>query len=196
MKNRESLIFMAVAFVIGILVGVIGSNLAGRSSAPPVAQSQAPSGMPTQTVNYQQNIKVLQDVVAKDPANRNAWVELGNNYFDSEQPMQAVEAYGKALEINDQDPNVLTDQGIMFRRLGWYDKAIENFEKAAKINPQHAQSYYNLGIVYRYDLQDFPKAQVAWEKFIDINPGGPGAQQVRQELEYLKSHPQMPNAPK
>jgi len=192
MKNRESLIFMAVAFVIGVLVGVIGSNLAGRTSSTTTAQAPAPSGMPSQTVNYQQNIKVLQDVVAKDPANRNAWVELGNNFFDSEQPMQAVEAYGKALEINGDDANVLTDQGIMFRRLGWYDKAIENFDKAIRLNPQHAQSYYNLGIVYRYDLKDLAKAKSAWEKFVEINPGSAGAQQVRQELEFLKTHPEMP----
>lgn len=191
MKNRESLIFMGVAFVIGVLVGVIGSNLTRHSPAP-TASSSAPSGMPTQTVNYDQNIKVLQDVVAKDPKNRNAWVELGNSYFDAEQPMQAVEAYDKALAINDQDPNVLTDEGVMFRRLGWYDKAIANFEKAIKINPQHAQSYYNLGIVYRYDLQDFPKAQKAWEKFVELNPGSPGAQQVRKELEFLKAHPTVP----
>jgi len=191
MKNKENLVMMVVALVVGILIGVIGSNLAGRTGggSAPAPQAGAPAAS---SVNFQQNIKTLQDVVAKDPKNRNAWVELGNNYFDSDQPMQAVEAYGKALELNDQDPNVLTDQGVMFRRLGWYDKAIENFEKAYRIAPDHAQSLFNLGIVYRYDLQDFPKAIQTWEKYLALNPTGPGAEQVRSEMASLKNQPQAP----
>jgi len=186
MKNKESQVMMGVALVIGILIGVIGSNLVGRSggNAVPAPQAVAPVPPPG---NFQQKIKTLQDVVAKDPGNRNAWVELGNNFFDSDQPIPAVEAYGKALEINDQDPNVLTDQGVMFRRLGWFDKAIENFEKANQIAPQHSQSLYNLGIVYRYDLQDFPRAIEVWDKFLALNPTGPSADQVRSEMQVLKS---------
>jgi len=192
MKNKETLILMAVALVIGLLVGVIGSNLGGSKRAP--ATSSAPPQAAAPMVNQDQNIKMLEAVVAKDPGNRNAWVQLGNTYFDTQQPMKAIEAYGKALEIDGNDPNVLTDQGVMFRQLGWYDRAIENFQKATEIDSNHAQSYYNLGVVYRYDLKDFPKAVEAWQKFVDLNPSGPGAEQVRKELEFLKSHPPMPQA--
>ena len=137
---------------------------------------------------------MLEGIVAKDPANRNAWVQLGNTYFDSDNPMKAVEAYGKALELDGNDPNVLTDQGVMFRRLGWYDRAVDNFTKAYDLDPAHAQSLYNLGVVYRYDLQDLAKAKEAWEKYLKVNPSGPGADQVRQELNFIKAHPQMPAA--
>jgi len=191
MKNKETLILMGVALVIGILVGVIGSNLGGgQKRASVTGNAPAPANAPA--VNQGQNIKMLEAVVAKDPANRNGWVQLGNSYFDTQAPMKAIEAYGKALEIDDKDPNVLTDQGVMFRRLGWYDRAIANFEKAAGIDPKHAQSYYNLGIVYRYDLQDFAKATETWQKFLELNPSGGGADQVRQEMEFLKTHPPMP----
>jgi tetratricopeptide (TPR) repeat protein len=103
-----------------------------------------------------------------------------------------VEAYDRALELDPSDPNVLTDQGVMFRRLGWFDRAVENFTKASEIDPSHRQSLYNLGIVYRYDLQDFEKAGEAWEKFLALNPSGPGSDQVRAELEALKGHPAIP----
>ncbi|PNU20751.1 hypothetical protein C2E25_05915 [Geothermobacter hydrogeniphilus] len=190
MKNKETIILMGVALVIGILVGVIGSNIGGRGRQRSVGNAPPPASAPV--VNQGQNIKMLEAVVAKDPANRNAWVQLGNTYFDTQQPMKAIEAYGKALEIDGNDPNVLTDQGIMFRQLGWYDRAIDNFEKATAIDPNHSQSYYNLGVVYRYDLKDFPKAIEAWQKFLDLNPTGQGADQVRRDMEVLKSHPPIP----
>jgi tetratricopeptide (TPR) repeat protein len=77
----------------------------------------------------------------------------------------------------------------MYRKVGWFDKAINNFEQAAKVDPAHAQSLFNLGVVYRYDLQDFAKAKEAWERYLKINPSGGGADQVRAELEFINSHP-------
>ena len=183
--KKESILFIVIALIVGVLVGVIFTN--ARRDTSSTSTTSAPASAPA--VNYQQQIKMLQDVVTKEPANRNAWVQLGHNYFDSDQPMLAIDAYDKALAINANDANVLTDQGVMFRRLGWFDRAVENFEKAYSISPNHQQSLYNHGIVYRYDLQDLPKAIAAWDKFLALNPSGPGAAQVRADLEQLKRIP-------
>lgn len=183
--KKENLFFIAVALVVGLLVGIIVGNKGGDT--PSGSTSGQPPAAPV--ANYEQNIKMLQDVVEKEPENRNAWVQLGHNYFDSNQFLQAVEAYDKALEIDGNDPNVLTDQGVMFRRLGWYDRAVENFRKANELNPLHAQSLYNLGIVYRYDLNDFEKATEAWQKYLDVAPPGPAVDQIRGEIEFMKTHP-------
>lgn len=189
MKGRETAIFTVIAFVVGLLVGfMIGTRVGGSGPAvqsPPVASAPP-------VVNHQDTIRRLEDLLKTDPGNRNAWVQLGNAYFDSKQPVKAIEAYGKALEMDPNDANVLTDQGVMFRQMGWYDKAVANFEKAAEIDATHAQSLYNLGIVYRYDLQDFPNAIKAWERYLERSPSGPGAEQVRRELEFLKTHPPIP----
>lgn len=193
MQNRETLVMMGVALVIGILLGVMGTMYFSKESRPGRPAGAPPAGsQPAPAVNMQENIRVMEGVVAKEPENRNAWVQLGHAYFDSSQPMKAVDAYDKALALDPKDPNVLTDQGVMFRQLGWYDKAIENFNKANELDPTHQQSLFNLGIVYRYDLQDFPKAVVAWEKYLTLNPGGQGAAQVTKELEFLRTHPPIP----
>lgn len=205
MENKETIVMMGVALVIGILLGVGGTmwlqkGAAPSRQAPPQGSAPAPPA-----VNFQEDIRILEGVVAKDPNNRNAWVQLGHKYFDSQQPMKAVDAYDKALAMDSNDPNVLTDQGVMFRQLGWYDKAIENFKKANELNPKHIQSLFNLGIVYRYDLQDLPNAIESWEKYLKLNPGGQGAAQVQRELEALKGtgsmqlpegHPPLPDQSK
>lgn len=183
--KKELWLFAGVALVVGILGGVLIANKV--KSPSPTGTSSAPPNASLPAVNSQQQISMLEGIVAKDPGNRNAWVQLGNTYFDSQQPMKAVDAYGKALELDGNDPDVLTDQGVMFRQLGWYDRAIENFIKANRIQPSHAQSLYNLGVVYAYDLKDPVKAREAWEKFLKVSPSGPGADKVRAEIEMLNS---------
>ena len=185
--KKETLLIIVVTLVAGLIIGlVLGQNDSG-SRAP--AQSRAPSG-PVPTVSLQQKLGELKNIVASDPGNFQAWVALGNEYFDSNQFMDAIEAYDKALAIKPDSPDVLTDQGVMFKRLGWFDRAIDNFSKASQIDPSHATSIYNIGIVYRYDLQDFAKAEEAWTKFLEVNPTGPGSDRVRQDLEFLRTNPQ------
>ncbi len=186
--KKETIFLVVVTLIVGVLVGVIISK-SGSGSKPAPAQS---GGGSAPAVNFQQNIKMLKDLVASDPQNRNAWVQLGHNYFDSNQPMEAIEAYNKALEINPNDPDVLTDQGVMFRALGWYDKAIENFKKANQLNPNHPQSLFNMGVVYRHDMQDLIKAREAWEQYLQRFPGTPGAQQIQQELQAMGMPGAMP----
>jgi cytochrome c-type biogenesis protein CcmH/NrfG len=179
--KKENLLLIAVVILIGLLAGVLISRFFKAPQQPTTTAVTAPP------VNYQQKIQMLEGVVAKDPGNHDVWVDLGNTYFDADQPMKAVEAYNKALALVPDDPDVLTDQGVMFRRLGWFDRAVENFTKASQLDPAHIQSLYNLGIIYRYDLQDLAKAREAWSRYLEINPTGPGADQVRKELEAIKS---------
>ena len=191
--KKETILFIVVALVAGFVIGLLARK---KKSGPGVtATSGVPSGPPPM-VNLQQKIGELKNIVAADPSNFLAWVALGNEYFDSNQVMDAIQAYDKALEIQPNSPDVLTDQGVMFKRLGWFDRAIENFTKANEIDPSHATSIYNLGVVYRYDLQDFAKAQEAWTRFLEISPAGPGSDRVRQDLEAMRAQSPIQKQPK
>jgi len=185
--KKDTLLVAAVALLAGVIIGW----MAGQKSAgpAPAAIPTTPVQGPMPTANLQQKVAELKAIVAREPNNRQAWVALGNEYFDADQPMDSIEAYQKALDLNAMDADVLTDQGVMFRRLGWFDRAVDNFTRANQANPSHATSLYNLGVTYRYDLQDFAKAEEAWTKFLAVSPTGPGSDRVRQELEFFKTHP-------
>jgi tetratricopeptide (TPR) repeat protein len=181
--NKETILFVVLALFVGVISGVIFTNAknekaAGQSTFNPAS---APS------VNYQQEIKTIEAVLAKEPNNRQAWVKLGHNYYDSGDPMKAIEAYDKALELDGNDPDILTDQGTMYRRVGLFDKAIANFIEANKQNPQHLNSLFNMGIVYSQDLGDKIKAEEAWNRYLELNPTGQGAEKVRTMIDHMKN---------
>jgi tetratricopeptide (TPR) repeat protein len=111
---------------------------------------------------------------------------LGNLYFDSGQAKEAIEAYGQYLILKPENPDVRTDLGIMYRALGDFDRAIEEFRKAAKSDPKHANSRYNIGIVLLHDKGDVKGAIKAWEEYLKIDPNSERAQRIRAQIENLR----------
>jgi tetratricopeptide (TPR) repeat protein len=179
--KKESILICVVSLVVGFLLGfLIGSSSNVGKSVPATASIPSGAGSPT---DYTSRIAEAEKIVAQDPKNLNAWLSLGNDYFDTEQAQKAIHAYGKALEIEPNNANVLTDQGVMYRKVGWYDKALANFEKAQKIEPNHLQSLYNAGVVYAVDLKDHVKARPYWKKILEIDPNSSTAMQVKSMMQ-------------
>ena len=180
--KKATIVLIVIVFVAGILVSVMFSNVNNNQTE----SQQTINQQPTPSVDLQQQINTLEEILAKDPNNRQAWVQLGHSYFDSKNPMKAIEAYDKALALDDNDPDVLTDQAIMFRQLGWYEKAIETFQQANKLNPKHANSLFNMGLVYMQDIGDNEKAKQAFNRFLELVPSGPAADRARRMIMHME----------
>jgi tetratricopeptide (TPR) repeat protein len=74
----------------------------------------------------------------------------------------------------------------MYRALGDFDRAIEEFKKAAQANPKHVNSRYNIGIVLLHDKQDIKGAIQAWEEYLKADSKSEKAQRVRSQIEKMK----------
>jgi tetratricopeptide (TPR) repeat protein len=190
--NRYTLIGLAAGLVIGIFIGYqAGSSnpppgMAGMGAPQNLPPGMPPGGVPQPGDNFQARITQMQQVVARDPKNVEAWVQLGNDYFDTRQPQKAIDAYDRALELRPNDANVLTDQGVMYRDLGQFEKALANFRRANQVDPKHVQSLYNLGVVYLNDLKQPKKAIEAWNRVIQIAPQSEQAAQARAGIDAAK----------
>lgn len=145
-----------------------------------------PTSQPPITPEHQARISSIEAAVLADPKNHDAWVALGNEYFDSHQAKKSVDAYARALALKPDDPNVLTDQGVMYRQLGQFDQALACFQKANKLQPSHVQSLFNMGVVYSADLHKPEEAAKAWNKVLAVAPASDQAAQARQMLSQLK----------
>ena len=155
------------------------------SQLPPQMPPGMPGGATAPSAEVFQRIEMNQKLVAKDPKLVGVWIQLGNDYFDTRQHQKAIDAYAKALALNPGNPDVLTDQGVMYRDSGRFDEAIANFEKAGKIDPRHVQSVYNLGVVWANDKHDTAKATAAFNKVISMAPTSPQAGEARKALADL-----------
>jgi cytochrome c-type biogenesis protein CcmH/NrfG len=115
-------------------------------------------------------IAALKRQAEANPGNANAWTELGNAYFDSNQIQASINAYRKSLELDPKNPNVWTDMGVMYRRGGKPEEAIKAFDQAIAVDPTHEASRMNKGIVLLHDLNDPNGAIKAWEGLLAVNP--------------------------
>jgi cytochrome c-type biogenesis protein CcmH/NrfG len=160
---------------------------------PPPSLPQG--GMPGAPQGVEQRIAIAKQLVAQNPKDVQAWISLGNDYFDSRQFQPAVDAYANALALDPKNPDVLTDQGVMYRELGQYDKALANFLKANEVAPTHMQSLFNAGVVYAYDKKDAKKAEETWLKVIANDKSGRFAAQAGQAIAELRQRGAAPGVP-
>jgi tetratricopeptide (TPR) repeat protein len=184
--NAKTIFTFFGGVVTGLVLGVLlfsGPSTQVSQVPQPVTQNQPQ----VDKIKLQQNINQLEGLLKNDPENYQAWKKLGDSYFDVEQPAKSIEAYRKALAIDDGDPNVWTDMGVMYRKVGNPAKAIESFDKAIERGPTHTVSRLNKGVVYLYDLNDIEKGVAAWEDFLKLQPTGPQADQVRADLQPFKA---------
>lgn len=178
----------ALGFMLGEQAGRAGRIAREAPPAPTADLPAPPPGAPGVPLDTSQQITTLQQLLAQDPKSARAWVQLGNLYFDTNQAQRSIDAYARALELEPANPDVLTDQGVMYRAVGAYDKALADFEKANALDPKHVQSLYNIGVVYAFDLKDAAKAERAWNRLIEQAPDSEQAGQARQAMAQLPGH--------
>ena len=202
--DRNLIFALAGGLVAGFLAGYAVAGGFSSPEATPIPTNAAPvalapslgGGMPTAgampsgpvlpSAEVQARISRAEAAVLADPKNHDAWISLGNDYFDTHQAQKSVDAYGKALAIQPNDPNVLTDQGVMYRELRKFDQALACFQKASKLDPAHVQSLFNIGVIYSSDLNKPDEAAKAWTRVITLAPSSEQAGQARQMLSTLK----------
>ena len=178
--RREGTVRKSTLYLTAVLCLLLGTYLgtmlpAFRGSmgiSSPVQQNQ-PQQTPTpagQGAENNSHTRELEESVRKNPQDLHAWIQLGNHYFDADKPRDAIRAYEHALVIKADSPDVLTDMGIMYRQLGDFERAAENFTQAIKINPLHEQSRFNLGVVLFVDFNRKDEARKVWRELVGINP--------------------------
>jgi cytochrome c-type biogenesis protein CcmH/NrfG len=191
------LLFTCAALFAGFIGGLFLGIYSSESGAPVRSGMSGPPETGQASNELAAAIDALKNRTLENPDDTEAWIGLGNAYFDSGQHPSAIAAYEKALELDADNANVWTDLGIMYRRTGRPQEAIRAFDRAAEVDSKHEIALMNKGIVLLHDLRDPSGAIRAWEDLLAINPlaMAPSGVSVDQMVQQLKKQQAAPDSP-
>jgi len=179
----------------GVIAGyVIASHRPVGTVAVPVAAAAPATTAPAATpVIDDREIQAFKDILARDPGNVRAAVELGNRFYDAGRFSEAIPYYQQAFASDPGNIGVSTDLATALWYAGQADAALAQFDRSLAIDPAHPQTLFNIGIVRRDGKQDLEGAIEAWERLRAARPSSPEAQraaglidQARQQLGALQ----------
>lgn len=98
-----------------------------------------------------------------------SWEDRGLSLYELDEYEEALEEFGKGLEINPQDARIWGYKGVVLYRLGRYKEALEAFDKSLGINPKNAKIWSFKGSTL-YMLDRPEEALKAFEKALQKNP--------------------------
>ncbi|MBU1405974.1 MAG: tetratricopeptide repeat protein [Proteobacteria bacterium] len=189
-KTEIVLVIGLCCLIIGFLSGIVFSIYKSPASegGATVATGQPEAQAGKLTAEQAQHLLHLELEVQKNPQNIEAWTSLGNLYFDSDQADKAINAYSKSLALAPNNADVLTDLGVMYRRVGNPQQAIASFDRAIQVNAKHETARFNKGVVLLYDLKDHSGTIDAWQELISLNPmaTAPNGQLVSEILNEIQ----------
>ena len=180
-------IISAACLALGLAVGYV---VFGHPPAQPVVvspASEAPvTGAPQPGLADERQVQALRDILARDPRNLQASLQLGNMLYDAGRYVEAVPAYQQAFALDPTTVSVSTDLGTALWYSGRPDEALAQYEKSLAIDPTHAQTLFNQGIVRHDGKQDHAQALQSWERLLATNPNYPDRAKVQQLIDQTR----------
>jgi tetratricopeptide (TPR) repeat protein len=113
-----------------------------------------------------------------DPSAAEALYGIGSVYLQQEKAGKARQSFERALQLHANYPGTLPNAwnnlGILAAREGRTDEAIENFQRALQIDPDHLIALDNLGNAYR-EKRRWEDAKTVLRRALQLNPEDPEA---------------------
>ena len=107
-----------------------------------------------------------------DPSSAEALYGLGSVYLQQENASKAQKKFERALQLRASYPGTLPNAwnnlGILAARAGRTDEAIQNFQRALQIDPDHLIALDNLGNAYR-EKRRWEDAKTVLERALQLN---------------------------
>jgi tetratricopeptide (TPR) repeat protein len=127
---------------------------------------------------YEQSAAFFEQAVKNDPTSADALYGLGSAFLEQNKSKEARVCFEEALELHSSYPGTLPNAwnnlGILAAREGNTDAAIQDFQRALRIDPEHSIALLNLGNAYRQEKR-WPDAERALKHALALNPDDPEA---------------------
>jgi len=119
--------------------------------------------------DYDSEVTIWQDTVAKRPNNPRARYNLGHALVQQGRVPEGIAQYEQALRIKPDNADAHNNLGAALREQGRMPEAIAQYEQALRIKPDFAEAHNNLGVALMGQGR-LPEAISHYEQALRIEP--------------------------
>jgi tetratricopeptide (TPR) repeat protein len=149
-------------------------------------QAKGP-GSGQQAASKEDTIVELTQYLEKNPSDVEAFIKLGDIYYDDNRIQEAIEIFSKAEKIAPNNLHIQTDLGALYSKTNQIDLAIKSYEAALIISPSYLDTHFYLGQLFRYNKGDNQKALKHFEKILASNPNKKLRDAATREINQIRA---------
>ncbi|EST07177.1 Tetratricopeptide TPR1 [Kalmanozyma brasiliensis GHG001] len=136
------------------------AKMGGGAAPAPAAASSSTSSAPASSAATPS---------ADDLAKAEQLKSEGNKAMSAKDYGAAIEAYGKAIELNPNSPVYFSNRAAAFSQIGQHDQAIDDARQASKIDPKFGKAYSRLGHAL-FSSGRYQEAVEAYQQGVEVDP--------------------------
>jgi tetratricopeptide (TPR) repeat protein len=139
-------------------------------------------------------IEFYHTAIALDPSYALAYTNLGCALILQEEVYKAIATLQDALKIAPNSPQIFNNLGVAFFYAEQLRQAKAHLTRAAELAPTYSAPIFNLGQL-AYDAHQEAEAQRYWLSYVQLDPGSPWADRLRQRIPQVQAAPQAGTVP-
>ena len=150
--------------------------------ATPYAQALVGGSTSILDTDPKQAESLLEKAIELDPANAEAFYNLGKLYTSKKEYAQAIQSYDKAIDLAPSSPDAFFNLGFIYYGRKDYPKAEALFLKVTELQPTYLdEAYFNLAVVQ--NLQGKKEESIGnLERALEVNPNNERAKKYLLRL--------------
>ncbi len=170
------------------IVGLTGYSVLGNPGALDPEKTAAPPQVTQEQIEGM--VAKLAERLQANPDDPKGWLMLARSYKSMGRYDEAVEAFGKAEAVVNEQPDLLAAYAetiAMAQGKGLKGKPTELVDKALKLDPKHAHSLFLAGAA-AMERGDSKKGVAYWEALLpQVEPGSEIEQMLRSGIDKMKA---------
>ncbi|XP_033324509.2 superkiller complex protein 3 [Megalopta genalis] len=119
--------------------------------------------------NYSANIQLLESLTEKESGPKWAWFQLGKQYLDQEDGLQAIKAFQRVIRADPNNSQNWEALGDAYFIRGAYTSALRSYQRALELCPMLSYSLTQLATI-KLILEQYTDAKKDFEEILLMKP--------------------------
>jgi tetratricopeptide (TPR) repeat protein len=174
-------------FLLACLGAMLFAAVVYRVENPTIVQHEErremPGGGSMEKMGDMDGLSAMMKKLQDNPDDIEAMRSLGMSFMEMQAWDKALSFWDMVLERHADDVMALNQKGFCLFELEQYAEAAALFDRMLAIEKENFHAHYNLGIIYKYYLEQPDKAGAHFQAVIDASPDDPAlVSNARREL--------------